>query len=296
MLDRKFMAEKKAYASLLQTCLIIDPKYNEIMYSNFGENFANLSQEVRDKIEEFKVQVSKVPLLALILHWASHLKQARNFDSRHIAMMNDLIDKELIVCRHPKTGKLLTLCDLVDWNVSAIGHFSSIEAIRSCKEWTFEKCEDYVSFYVNFTEWLSEATFGYVPKGCDMDRDLAHGRLLKFETYIKIVNSLSLRDRILAKICYLGGSRPLEEVLSLKIEDINFTNCSLNLSEKPTSYPEHVFEDLKEYVDSRKRGYVFINREGKQIDPTVPYRALKTVATKLGLDKSFTFKDFMKSE
>jgi hypothetical protein len=296
-LDRKVLDEKKAYTSLLQTCLSIDPKYDEIRYLSCGGDFAGFSQEVQSKIEEFKVHVAKTPLIAIILLWANCIKQTKIFDARNVEMMRDLIEKKLIVYQHTKTSKLLTLSELEDWgnSTSSIGHFNTIESIRCYKDWPFELREEYVSFYINFIEWLSEATFGYVPQACDMDRIRTTGRLLKFETYIKIVGNLPLRERILAKIFYLGGSRLLEEVLSLKIEDI-FPSCYLRLSNILVSYPEHVFEDLKEYIGSRKQGYVFISREGSQIDPTVPYRALKSVTNKLALDKSFTFKDFMKSE
>lgn len=280
---------KNAYGHLLHTCLAVDSKRNEAFYLKPREDLAESSQEIKKKINAFKERLSKEPLIAFILLWANSINSADDFNSVHIAMMNDLIEKKVIFSKNSKENTPLTLSYLLERNKFLI------ESVRCHKEWSFEKRENYVSFYINFTSWLSKVTFGYIPEVFDLDRSLTAGRLLKFETYIKIVNNLLLRDRIIAKICYLGGSRPTEDVFSLKIQDINFSHNILKLGEKFVNYPSHLFEDLKEYISSRKKGPVFANRAGVQVDNTVPYRALKTVINKLDLDKSFTFKDFMKS-
>jgi integrase len=146
---------------------------------------------------------------------------------------------------------------------------------------------------MEFALWLSTTSFGYLPAAYDHDRIVTSRRKLEFDQYIRIIQELSDRERILSKLFYLGGSRTLEEVLSLKIEDINFKECTLRLSEEIVSYPKHVFNDLKTYIGSRKKGPVFIGRNGEKVDHTVPYRALKTVAANLNLDSAFSFKDFV---
>lgn len=289
MWDRKIIDGKKAYANLLRTVLSLDPKYNEKLYLSQGTDFADASQKVHEKINSFKSEISEFSILALVILWANSIQQTGNFDCRQIEMMNELIEKKLIFSKRFKSNHTLTLSDFSE----ADG--SHIEAIRSFKDWSLEKRENYVSFYIDFIQWLSKASFGYIPEAFDVDRALTHGRLLKFEIYIKILCCLSLRERIIAKLCYLGGSRPMEDIFSLKIENIDFSKLTLKLAEEFVSYPKHVLEDLKEHIDSRKKGLVFINREGNSVDVTVPYRALKTAVHKLDLDKSFTFKDFMKS-
>jgi len=295
MLNRESRAEKNAFENLLQACLKIDPSQNKASYLSDGTNFANLSQEVSDKIEEFKHQVSNIPVVALALLWANHFKSEENFNYQHIEMMYELLKKKLIFFKNPKTNQLPVLSDLKDFQMPGIGHYFVISSIRCYGEWSIEKRESYVSFYTSFFEWISKITFGYIPIPFDPDRELSKGRLLKYDIYIKVINNLLLRERILAKIFYLSCSKNLKKVLSLKISDVKFKECTLKFSEGLVDYPSHLFQDLKEYIGARKTGFIFISREGNQIDATVPYRALKAVINKLDLDKSFTFADFLKS-
>lgn len=288
MRDREIVDQKKAYANLLRTCLSINPKYSEEHYFSEGAHLAELSQGVCEKIKVFKSEISGVSIIALVILWANSINSVGNFNYRHIEMMTELIEKKIIFPKNAKSDRVLTLSDFSGMDAS------HIEAIR-CYRWSIERREMYVSFYIDFTAWLSKISFGYIKEAFDIDRALTQGRLLKFETYVKILNELSLRERILAKICYLGGSRPLEDIFSLKIEGINFVTCSLKLAEQFVDYPKHLLDDLREYIGSRKKGIVFISRDGDPIDLTVPYRALKTVISRLDIDKSFTFKDFMKS-
>lgn len=294
MLDKKKITERNAFGILLQLCLKIDPDYDEIKYICCGADFATSFQEVQETIDEFKRSISKIPLIAVILVWASQLEDSRIFSSRHIEMMIDLIEKKFLIYEPPQEERLLTFGELVDWDKSVAGHLSIIESIRCYRDWSFEKRENYVNFYITFANWLSQETFGYFPKACDRDRDITARRQLKFELYIKILSHLSLRERTLAKILFLGNVKSLEEALSLKIEDIYFENHALKLSEKLINYPDHVLEDLKEYIDSRNEGFVFVDLQDIQLDHTAPNRALKTVINKLDLDSSFSFKDFVK--
>lgn len=283
-------AQKEAYNSLLKCCLKIKPKNDEITYLSQGADFATCSNEVFEAIEHFKLRVSKTPLLAVILLWASHVYVDNVFGARHILMMQELLEGDLIQYRYYPKSELITLSDF-----SGFGHLTTIDRIRCYKDWSIDKREDHVKFYVEFANWLAEASFGFIHKANDPDRTVTANRWIPFDVYVTIIKELDQRERILAKIFYLGGARSLEEVLSVKIEDIDSKLGILNISGEAVRYPKHVFEDLREYIETRKKGYIFISRQGDRIDHTVPYRALKTVITKLKLDPSFTFKDFVKN-
>lgn len=255
-----------------------------------GSSVAELSEEVEDAKRKFQQQISDIPFMALIVSWASDVDALLAFGERHVACILDIIEHDILPYQNKKTRKLITLSEL------QLGDHSDIfDAIRSVNDWSFEKQEECVATYSEFANNLSELTCGLILRPYDTDRALTSQRRLPFDIYIKILKMLSERERILAKIFYLGGSRSLEEVLSLRIEDIDFANSTLNISGELISYPKHVLHDLKYFVGKRTKGYVFTGRTGDKIDPTVPYRALKLVATKLNLDSSFTFKDFVKN-
>jgi integrase len=169
-----------------------------------------------------------------------------------------------------------------------------IENIRCYGDWTVNKREDHVLLYKTFSEWLSKETFGYVLEACDLDRHLVQKRQIPFETYIEILSHMDLREQILAKMFYLGGNRALEEVLSVKIEDIDFPRSLIHFSDD-VSYPWYLFEDIKKYIQSRKKGYVFAGREQERVSTSTPFRSLKKIASELHLDPEFTFKDFTKN-
>ena len=155
-----------------------------------------------------------------------------------------------------------------------------INQIRSFQHWPIDKREDYVLLYNAFSSWLAKETFGYFPEAKDLDRETTRKRRLSFDSYIEILKHLDLREQILAKIFYLGGHRNLEEVLSLKIENVDFVKQHLLFSDEEVSY--------------RKTGFVFSGKDGERISHTTPFRALKSAVVELDLDPTFTFKDFAK--
>jgi len=288
MQDRQIIEDMKSLTKLMKTCLALDPKRNISIFAKDAKIVIDLSKKISNTISEF----SGIPLIEFVYLWQNGFNLQNTPDTSQLDMMHFYVITNIITFKH--NDKLMTLGDYVEFT-DYNAHYEAIENVRCSKMWTFEKRELYVSFYLEFFKWLSKATHGYVLEAIDFDRTLAKGRLLKFETYVKITNNLLIRERVLAKIFYIGGSRTLEEVFSLKIENVNFKDSTINFYGQIVDYPKHVFDDIKEYIHPRKKGFVFISREGNQIDPTVPYRALKLVTNKMDLDKSFTFMDFMKS-
>jgi integrase len=145
-----------------------------------------------------------------------------------------------------------------------------------------------------FVVTLKKQRVLYVPEAKDLDLIATQKRLISFETYLKILGHMDLREQILAKMFYLGGQRALEEVLSVKIEDVDFSQGLIHFAED-VSYPRHLFEDITRHILDRKKGYIFVGKEGKRVSTTTPFRALKKVASELGLDPEFTFKELTKN-
>ncbi len=296
--DAKFMPSEysegqlpgfeQSYKRLFELCNQIKGQKDRTPLEVYSKEFTSAADQVSQEIEKFKAKISSIPFIAAILVWASFVEKDKVFGYRYLDMMRELLIMDIIPYKNEE-NKPLTIEEF-----NALNYATIIDVIRCNIKWPEQKREDFVSFYVVFLNWLSDATFGYISKMQDPDRQLTARRLLPYQTYIEIISSLSLRDKILVKIFYLGGNRSLDEVFSLKIEDINFSECKLNLSGCFVSYPKHVLEDLKSYLGRRRKGHVFIGRDGQRIDHTVPYRAVKSVTAKLNLDPKFTLKDFVR--
>jgi|SRR5579862_1243658 len=281
------LEERQAYAQLLQACLSIDPKQDEKQLLSLKTTFLKSSQSLHAQVFVFKESIANLPLSFMVLLWGELICSDKMFGKRYLAMMRDLINTELLPLTHKK--KPISLQEFSFQDPSLV-----IDGIRCHKDWSISKREDYVLLYTSFSDWLSKESFGYIPEAKDFDRISTQKRLIPFEKYTEILMQLDLREQILAKIFYLGGPRALEEVLSLKIEDVDFDRFLIR-SPEAVSYPRHLFEDIRQHLDGRQKGFVFMGRDGNRISHTTPFRALKTVASELKLDSEFTFKDLTRN-
>jgi len=263
-------------------------KEKKALTSGMNE-FSSATDTAAKHLEKLVETISSLPLLSTILFWIEKETKDTFTASRHAQMMKELISEGFIGIKDNK-GNLWTLKHMV-----SIGHDSIIEAIRCNDVWPIEKTESYVKFYIDFVNWLSEKSLGYVPKASDPIMERIRWRKLPYNYFIAITQKLSSREQVISQLLYFGGTRTLEEILTLKIEDISLSSGHIILSKTPIPFPKHVLKNLKAYTDGRKKGLVFIGkRQGEKLDPTLPYRALKTVVSKLDLDPSFTFKDFVR--
>lgn len=280
--------ERQAYDQLLKSCLSIDPHQDGKNLSVLRTDFTKFSQDLHRQVVLFQKNIAKSPISALILLWGELMRGDKMFGKRYLGMMRDLVATGLLPLVS-KTKKTETLQDLSLQDPTFI-----IDRIRCYKDWSLHKREDHAILYKAFSEWLSKESFGYVPEARDLDRIATQRRQIPYETYIEMISRMDLRERILAKLFYLGGPRALEEVISLKIEDIDFIRHLIHFPEA-VSFSRHLLEDITDYIEGRKKGFVFMGRDGERISHTTPFRALKTVVTELKLDPEFTFKDLTRN-
>lgn len=269
--------EKQAYNQLLHTCLSSLEK-DVPTFDSLKQNVSHLTSEIQKQVDSFKQKISTLPLSIFIILWADLTRHDKIYANRYLTMMNDLIEERIL-----NSSSILQ-------NISEQDSYLIIDKIRCHKKWLIPKREDYVLLYRIFSEWLSKETCNYIPEAKDSDRIATHLRRVSFETYIQLLNHLKLREQILVKLFYLGGARALEEILSVKIQDLDFKKCSIHFTE-PVSYPPHLFEDIKIYIEDRNNGYLFVGRNGERMSHSTPFRSLKTAVSKLKLDPEFTFKD-----
>lgn len=252
--------------------------------------FNTKGQEIRKEIDQFNKQISAFPLAVLIRLWADNLGKNEVLGEKYLSMMWDLIENRVIPLKDQKSGKPLTL------DTFKLSNSFIIDQIRCNKKWTIDERELLVVFYQEFSRWLSHQTFNLISEAIDYEKELASHRKISFSTYIEFIKALEPRERILTKIFYLGGSVALEDVLSIKIENLNFEDSCIKIGCEDIEFPSHLMCDLKEFVGDKKKGYVFRGKQNDRINHTVPYRALKPVAIKLGFAEDFTFKEFVKNQ
>ena len=280
--------ERQTLDLLLKSCLSIDSDQNEKKLFSLRADFSKFSQDLHKQVAAFKDIIARAPLSSFVILWGELISKDKIFGKRYLCMMRELVEAKLLALTSEKK-KTVFIRDVALQDPALV-----IERIRCHKDWPISKREDFVLLYKTFSEWLSQETFGYVSQAKDLDRLASEKRRIPFESYIDMLSHMDLREQILTKMFYLGGQRPLEEVLSVRVEDIDFSHSRIHFSED-VFYPRHLFEDIKRFIQSRKKGYVFIGKEGERISTTTPFRSLKKVVSELGLDPEFTFKEFTKN-
>jgi hypothetical protein len=245
-------------------------------YHLFSEERSRLNEEVKKSIEVLAQQ----PFLAAFLVW---IKEIALHPPERLAA-KALLEKGFIGITD-KDGHVWTLA-----NAKLFDHRNVIEAIRCHKEWSFPLRENLVKTYLDFMQWLWTTTWGYIHKLEDPDLARSQARSLAYSNFINFLSKLKDEDQLVAKLLYFGGSRTLEEVLTLHIENVDFTKRLVNFGLQPVTYPLHVFADIKDLSQQRKKGKVFIGRRGKgtALNPATIFRNFKEAALEIGLDQNFT--------
>ena len=279
--------EKNPFSDFMQYCLDIYPRKDKALLDKDIDNFSHSAATLAGQIETFCKNIADVPLLSVIVFWVRNIAKDKFHAMRNAETMHQLLKYGFIGLKDTH-GQAWTLKHMI-----SLGHESIIEAIRCNECWTQEKTEEHVQFYIGFVNWLSEATSGYVPRVVDPDIQKTMQRKIPYNDFLTICKHLKDRERVIAELLYYGGERMLEEILSIKIENIK--DSFIDFQNGSVQYPKHVFKSLLSYLKERKKGYVFIDRKGGKIDPSVPYRALKKVVLKLNLDPAFSFPEFFKN-
>ena len=272
--------EGQAYDKLVETCLCSGSEESFAKLGCLKLELSYMFKDFRKQLEAFKEQISQIPISVFIATWADISRDDKTYGVEHMKIMCDLIEEKFL--------PLVSLKDFMKLNISSI-----LDDIRCLEKWTISKREEVVLLYSSFLSWLAKETFGCISEPSDPDRIVSQGRQVSFKTYIDLLERLDLRERILTKIFYLGGNRGEEEVLSMKIEDIDFKKRRIPMFEE-ISYPRHLFEDIKKHIQDRKKGYLFMGKDGGRISHTTPFRALKKVVADLKLDPELTFKNLTK--
>lgn len=172
-------------------------------------------------------------------------------------------------------------------------HYAVIDRIRADKDVTLKEREALVKTYLIFVSWLWMETFKPGMPFEDSDRAKSKNRVLDFDKFIDLLEKLDKRGRIVAKLLYFGGSRTLDEIVNLDLSVIDFDHRMIQYDGQFITYPKHVFDDIRESADGRKKGPVFLGRNKTTLNRITFFRNLKEAASQVGLGTSFTHKELI---
>jgi hypothetical protein len=266
-----------SFEFFLNYCKTKLPSQNLVQSCQLFSNESNrLSEEVSKSIEI----LSEEPFLIAFLVWIKNVA----LEPPERLAAKALLENGFIGITDKK-GNVWTLA-----NAKLFDHRNVLEAIRCHREWSFSLRENFVKTYLSFMRWLWMVTFGYIDKLEDPDLWRSQGRSLAYPNFINFLSKLKDEDQLIAKLLYFGGTRTLEEVLTLNIENINFNERVINFGLQPVAYPWHVFADIKDLLRGRKKGKIFIGRRGKltALNPATIFRNFKEAAIEVGLGQNFT--------
>lgn len=269
--------ETNVFESVLNCCEAKLPNQNLAkFYYDFSAEKEQFHQQIKTGLE----RISQQPFLAAFLAWVKEItsdSSTINFETIIMLLENDFIGIT------DENGRIWTLA-----NAKIFDHRKVIEAIRCHLEWSLILRENLVSAYLDFMEWLSNATFGYIGKLEDPDQVCCQGRAISHSTFINFLMKLTGKDQLVAKLLYFGGSRTMDEVLNLKIEDVSISRRSICFNSQEVTYPLHVFADINVLAKQRRKGLLFIGRQNALLNPATLFRSFKEAAVQIGLGNFFT--------
>lgn len=156
--------------------------------------------------------------------------------------------------------------------------------------------------FISFTEFLQRKTRGMIRKALldkttfQRIRKKAHTGCFTHKewlVFIQKLKDLSYRDYLIAKAVFQGAKR-ISEVLHAKIENIDWEKGSIKFQQSKSkildsytviSYSSEYMKELRDYLEGRKTGYIFLTRKGTPIAPPHMYRSFMYASVMAGLDK-----------
>lgn len=266
---------------------ILSKNFNTIGFTCELEDYKKINNNYEDARNKLLDKIKKTSIILPIYFWQNKLIQSE--DSIHeLRCFLDLLDSGILPLEGGRYGIFLLI------NKVKFDHEAIIDAIR-CKDkdiWGISWKEGIVSSYLNFVNYLCEFSQGFFKQAIDPDRYIEKNKALSFDAFISLINLLSLRDRAIAKLLYFGCEVNQGEIFPLQIKQVDFAHSRIMFDSGTRFYPKHVIHDIRKLIGRRFEGLVFLSKQGKKLDPTVPYRAVKSAAIRRRLSHSFSLKNF----
>ncbi|MCH9625808.1 MAG: hypothetical protein S4CHLAM123_09890 [Chlamydiales bacterium] len=231
--------------------------------------------DMESSVNQFTEVMENMPLIAIAQIWVKDLIKRHSCMRDDINRFKVLYQKELIPLKSC-TGSSFTVNDL-----RKIGHTEIIENIRSVQALSVLQKEQLVSIYSDFASYISKLTFGFLESPKDPDKEKVTHRLISLDSFHEFSSFLSERNSLIAAIMYFTG-RPLNQVVSLKIQDLDADQQNIAFHNAQTHLPRHLSKSLQEYVRGRQpASLLFVNRQGNEVNRTHLFLAFKKASQKM---------------
>lgn len=254
----------------------------------YCNEFRASQEHILNEMHKAILKFSQQPLFAAFLSWIEDMRSVYPEIFNHAQI---LINEKFLSLLDEKKN-FLTVA-----SVKYFDHIQIINTIRLQKALSLTLREDLVSTYLSFTYWLETETHDYVSRAFDPDEMKRQGRAIHYSMFIKLLEHLDDKMQLVAKLLYFGGSRTLDEVLSLDLNDVDYQQRVIKYGSQLISYPEHIFHEIKAITQGRtgSKGRVFIGRQNANLNPATIFRNFKEAASRVGLGESFSPKSLTTS-
>jgi integrase len=257
------------------------------------EGYQTTMREAQYHFEEaigtFQRELSKIPIGAEIENWLRSLDLPEETISRYESDMLRLIDLGLLEL--VQNGQVRTLREL-----SLKEHQTIIEQIRCVPKLTIAEKEELVATYVLFSQHVSRVTCRLITQGENPDFQRTIKKIVKYQEFIKLVQLLPERDALIAKLLYFGAPT-LDEVLNLKVHQIDPRNNMVKYNKFSMLYPRHVIIELKDYLNKKEKDdLIFVNLHGERVERTHLNNCFNRASRKISNNTRITPKMLLESD
>lgn len=201
-----------------------------------------------------------------------------------------LIDLGLLKLISPY-GQVRTLNEL-----SPEEHQLIIEEIRCSAKLTTVEKEKLVDTYICFSQHLSKATCRLIIQGEDLVFQRTIKKVVQYNEFIEFVQHLPERDALIAKLLYFGAPT-MDEVLNLKVSQIDQKKGEVKFKKFSVRYPKHVLIDLKNHLTKKEKNeLIFMNLKGEMVERIHLNNCFNRASRKIAGNKRITPKMLLESD
>lgn len=240
-------------------------------------------------IDYFQKELSKIPIGIEIENWLQSLDLPQEIVTEYESNMLRLIEIGLLKLTRDKQIRSIN-------ELSPNEHQVIIEEIRCSTKLTIPEKEKAVHVYILFSQHLSRVTRGLIMQGEDPDFQRTIKKVVKYKEFIEFVQLLTDRDALIAKLLYFGAPT-MDEVLNLRVSQINQTKGAVKFNKFSVRYPKHVMIELKSYLlKKEKEELIFMNNRGEMVERTHLNNCFNRASRKILRNKRITPKMLLESD
>ncbi len=233
--------------------------------------------EATGKKLQFHDDLEYMPVDTAIEQWLNSESLSHETRKQYERYINDMKARGIIPDLNNE-GKRYTLGEL-----RRADQQKNIDHMSQIPEWAASTRQLRISCYVSLMKYLSSMSGGWFrsPRRIEYSAyyQAQHARIEKaltvveWQQFIKALHAIDQRDALIAR-CLLRNST-LEPVLSLRLPQVNFGDCTIVFQKKygktvAVRYPAPFMQELKRYIDATAQNrtdseLVFVTRSGKKV-------------------------------